>query len=101
MNKYFTTRTIDRSCNVGDGRTVIYCCGTPEAIATIHKMFCDAMPITRARALELVRRERYTFRVFNYSACPDCCHTAYIYPYWWDVGTAIDEVDSTGCIVIR
>lgn len=100
MNKYFTTRTIDRSCNVGDSRTVIYCDNNPESIETVYKLFCDATPITRKNAMALVRWERNRHRI-NYAATPDCRHTAYIYPYWWDMGQAIDEVDSTGCIIVR
>lgn len=69
MNKYFATRTIDRSCNVGDSRTVIYCDNNPESIETVYKLFCDATPITRKNAMALVRWERNRHRI-NYADTP-------------------------------
>lgn len=100
MNKYFTTKTIERSCNIGDGRTVIYCDNSRESIETVCKLFHDATPITRKHALELVWWERRLHRI-GYGFSPDSYHSAYIYPYWWNMGQAIDETDSTGCVVIR
>ena len=102
MNKYFTTRSIRRPQNIGDTRTVVYCDNNRESIAKVRKRFPDAMPITRNDALVLVRQERSIYRK-HYGCTPEYPHTAYIYPYWWEIGRAIDATvatDSTGCIII-
>lgn len=99
MNKYFTTRRISRPQNIGDTRTVIYCDNNRESIAKVRKRFPDAMPITRYHALVLVRQERSIYR-HHYGSNPEYPHTAYIYPYLWEMGRAIDATDSTGCIII-
>ena len=62
MNKYFATRSINRPWNIGDTRTLIYCDNNRESIATVHKRFPDAMPVTREHALQLVRQERSIYR---------------------------------------
>ena len=99
MNKYFTTRSINRPWNIGDTRTVVYCDNNVESIATVRKRFLDAIPITREYALQLVRQERSIYKN-HYGSSPEYSHTAYIYPYWWEMGRAIDATDSTGCIII-
>lgn len=99
MNKYFTTRAIHRPWNIGDTRTAIYCNNSAESIATVRRRFPDAMPITREYALQLVRQERSIYWN-HYGYNPEYPHTAYIYPYWWEMGRAIDATDSTGCIII-
>lgn len=99
MNKYFTTRAIHRPWNIGDTRTAIYCNNSAESIATVRRRFPDAMPITREYALQLVRQERSIYRN-HYGYNPEYPTTAYIYPYWWEMGRAIDATDSTGCIII-
>lgn len=99
MNKYFTTRSINRPWSIGDTRTVIYCDNNRESIATVRRRFPDAIPVTRECALQLVRQERNIYRS-HYGYNPEYPHTAYIYPYWWEMGRAIDATDSTGCIII-
>lgn len=99
MNKYFTTRSVNRLWNIGDTRTVIYCNNSAESIATVRRCFPDAMPVTREHALQLVKQERSIYQN-HYGYNPEYPHTAYIYPYWWEMGRAIDATDSTGCIII-
>lgn len=98
MNKYFTTRSINRPWSVLPEGTIIYCDDNRTSIAAVRRRFPDAMPVTREHALQLVRKERRQLQYGN--ICADYPHTAYIYPYWWEMGRAIDATDSTGCIII-
>ena len=98
MNKYFTTRSINRPWSLLKEGTIIYCDNNRKSIETICRQFPDARPITRKKALQLVQQERRQLRYGN--ICTDYPHTAYIYPYWWEMGRAIDATDSTGCVII-
>lgn len=100
MNKYFTTRAIARPHQIGNTRTVIYCDNNRESIANLRKQYQDAMPVTRECALSLVRYERNLYRNW-FGGSPEYPHTAYIYPYDYNIGQAVDATDSTGCIIIR
>ncbi len=42
MNKYFTTRSVNRPWNIGDTRTIIYCDNNRESIAMIYRRFPNA-----------------------------------------------------------
>lgn len=99
MNKYFTTRSINRPWSVLPEGTIIYCDDNRTSITMMYNKFPDATPITRQQALQLVRKERRQLQYGN--ICADYPHTSYIYPYWWEIGRAIDATDNTGYIVIR
>ena len=98
MNKYFTTRSINRPWSLLKEGTIIYCDKNRKSIETICRRVPDARPITRKKALQLVQQERRQLQYGN--ICTDYPHTAYIYPYWWEMGRAINATDSTGCIII-
>lgn len=100
MNKYFTTRAIARPHQIGNTRTVIYCNNSRESITNLRKQYQDAMPVTRECALSLVRYERSLYRN-RFGGSTEYPHTAYIYPYDYNIGQAVDATDSTGCIVIQ
>lgn len=59
MNKYFTTRSINRPWSVLSEGTIIYCDDNRTSITMMYNKFPDATPITRQQALQLVRKERY------------------------------------------
>lgn len=99
MNKYFTTRSINRPWSVLQEGTIVYCDDNSKSITMMYNKFPDAMPITRQQALQLVRKERRQLQYGN--ICAGCPHASYIYPYWWEMERAIDATDNTGCIVIR
>lgn len=99
MNKYFTTRSINRPWSVLQEGTIIYCDDNRKSITMMYNKFPDATPITRQQALQLVRKERRQLQYGN--ICAVHPHTSYVYPYWWEIGRAIDATDNTGCIVIR
>ena len=99
MNKYFTTRSINRPWSVLREGTIIYCDDNRRSITMMYNKFPDATPITRQQALQLVRQERRQLQYGN--ICAGYPHTSYVYPYWWAMGRAIDATDNTGCIVIR
>ena len=98
MNKYFTTRSISRPWSLLKEGTIIYCDDNRKSITMIYNTFPDATPITRQQALQLVRKERRRLQYGN--ICTGYPHASYIYPYWWEMGRAIDTIDSTGCIIL-
>ena len=99
MNKYFTTRSINRPWSVLPEGTIIYRDDNRTSITMMYNKFPDATPITRQQALQLVRKERRQLQYGN--ICAGYPHASYIYPYWWEMGRAIDVTDNTGCIVVR
>lgn len=90
MNKYFTTRSINRPWNIGDTRTIIYCDNNRESIATVCKHFPDAIPVTREHALQLVRQERSIYRN-HYGYNPEYPHLVLSA---WNIGQG-DAWDTT------
>lgn len=92
MNKYFTTRSVNRPWNIGDTRTAIYCDNNRESIATVHKRFPDAIPVTREHALQLVRQERSIYRDHLSGEVVDCETYG---GNWYTVSVAVgDEIHS-------
>ena len=99
MNKYFTTRSINRPWSVLQEGTIIYCDDNRKSITMMYNKFPDATPTTRQQALQLVRKERRQLQYGN--ICEGYPNTSYVYTYWWAMGRAIDATDNTGCIVVR